>query len=322
MIEYRTTLGAVEGTQGGFRGVVTPFMVWTTIGDLKRGGFKERIAPGTFAKTLQERDIVFLWNHNTDMPMARSSVPEGQMGHLSLGENERTGLEADVPEPVDTDYAENLKKLANAGVVRGMSFGFEVIKDSWTDDQGRASDSTHGTQRTIHEVRLHEVSAVTFPAYETTSFSARDAVNAARGVGPARRAAMATYADVDTCECGSTSEYGAYCSACGEPMATLKPSGDFCTSCGSALDGERDSHVCESRDDPDGKEYAAMYQAVLLIDSGDIEGARAALVACIPVVSDSADTEDSGAGSATPDEDERAEMALLAEQIRIEMEMS
>jgi hypothetical protein len=64
------------------------------------------------------------------------------------------------------------------------------------------------------------------------------------------RDAKATYADIETCgECGATSQYGAYCGACGEPMRTPKTQGDFCTSCGAKLDdGNRDAHVCETRD--------------------------------------------------------------------------
>jgi hypothetical protein len=133
-------------------------------------------------------------------------------------------------------------------VVKGMSFGFEVIKDAWADDEGRASNASVGTQRTIHEVRLHEVSAVTFPAYESTEFSARDAISAARE----DRAAKASYSDVETCgECGATGQYGAFCGACGGSMDS--PSGSpsaFCTSCGSELGDDRSSHVCETRSEP------------------------------------------------------------------------
>jgi len=43
-----------------------------------------------------------------------------------------------------------------------MSFGFSVPRDgdSWSDD---------GKQRTLNEVRLHEVSIVAFPAYTGTA---------------------------------------------------------------------------------------------------------------------------------------------------------
>lgn len=173
--EYRTASAVPSADGDTVTGLVTPFSTETVIGDLKRGGFREQIAPGAFKKTLQERDIVFLWNHNADMPLARTSA-----GNLSLREAD-DGLHADAT-PVDTSYGADLVKLTRAGVVKGMSFGFEVVKDDWTDDDGRASNPQIGTHRTVHEVRLHEVSAVTFPAYESTKFGVRDAVNAARRI--------------------------------------------------------------------------------------------------------------------------------------------
>jgi HK97 family phage prohead protease len=239
-IEYRTVAGTATAASGTLNGLVTPFNSQTTIGDLKRGGFREQIAPGAFKKTLQERGSVFLMNHNSDMPLARTDVPAGNPGHMALVEESREGLKVTAI-PVDTSYGDDLLKLVKAGVVRGMSFGFEVVKDSWTDNDGNPSDSQRGINRTIQEVRLHEVSAVTFPAYADTKLSARDAITAARDT----RAAKATYSDLETCaECGATNQYGAFCGGCGEPMRSSKPSGDFCTSCGAELDSERDSHVC------------------------------------------------------------------------------
>jgi HK97 family phage prohead protease len=256
--------------------MVTPFSTETVIGDLKRGGFREQVAPGAFSKTLQERDIVMLFNHDTNMPLGRSSVHSGA-GSLTLEEDDKAGLMARCT-PVLTSYGRDLMDLTRAGVVKGMSFGFEVVKDSWTDPEGNPSDSMRGTNRTIHEVRLHEVSAVTFPAYPTTTLSARDVISAARE----SRAAKATYADLDTCgECGSENEYGSFCSNCGKPMNPASSTGNFCTSCGQELDdSSRASHVCAIRG-----------------------------------------IEDTEAGSATSDDEgERADLALLAEQIRIEME--
>lgn len=193
MIEYRTVGGSATASEGVLNGLVTPFNVWTTIGDVKRGGFKERVAPGTFAKTLQERDVVLINAHDTSQPMARTSIREGA-GSLTLTEDPAAGLRARAL-PVDTSYARDVMACADAGVTRGMSFGFEVVKDEWTDDAGRPSDSQRGTQRTIREVRLHEVTTTAFPAYETTQLSARDTINAARGVQEARADGPLPYAD-------------------------------------------------------------------------------------------------------------------------------
>lgn len=195
MIEFRSVTGTASDTDGTLTGMVTPFGVETTIGDLKHGGFREEVAPGTFTKTLQEHDVVLIHNHDTAMPMARTSVPEGQPGHLSLAQ-EADGFTA-TGVPVDTSYARDVMECARAGIL-GMSFGFEVTKDDWFDDQGRASNPQAGTKRVIREVKLHEVSTTAFPAYTATmgTVSARDAVNAARG-GEERKTAPKPYGDVE-----------------------------------------------------------------------------------------------------------------------------
>ncbi len=242
-IEYRTdagTLISAVAEDDEIEGLVTPFNVRTQIGDIDRGGFNEEIAPGAFTKTLQERDVVLLFQHNTSMPLARTSVTSGP-GSLSLTPDAAVGLRAR-SKPVDTTYGRDLMALTRAGVVKGMSFGFEVIKDSWTDANGQPSDEKRGVNRTVLEVRLHEVTATAFPAYETTELSARSSIAAARGLED--RAAVATYEDLATCECGAEDQYGTYCAACGKPMRGEDPpssESEYCTSCGSPL------HVAEGR---------------------------------------------------------------------------
>jgi hypothetical protein len=51
------------------------------------------------------------------------------------------------------------------GDVSQMSFAFETIKDSWNKDR---------TVRELREVKLHDVSIVTYPAYEETSAEIRN----------------------------------------------------------------------------------------------------------------------------------------------------
>jgi NADH pyrophosphatase NudC (nudix superfamily) len=93
----------------------------------------------------------------------------------------------------------------------------------------------------VREADLPELSVVTFPAYTDTSVNARDAVSAAREA----RAAVATYADLDTCaECGATHQYGAYCGDCGEAMTDAAATNKFCTTCGQELGDDRANHVC------------------------------------------------------------------------------
>ena len=55
------------------------------------------------------------------------------------------------------------------GDVNQCSFGFEILKEEYAvRDDG-------GSHWTIIDLRLHEVSVCTFPAYPTTSVSARSA---------------------------------------------------------------------------------------------------------------------------------------------------
>ena len=124
-------------------------------------GFTERIAPGAFTRTLKARNEVkaFL-NHNTDVVLGSTRA-----GTLKLVQDER-GLLAEINLP-DTTAGRDLAVSVKRGDVSGMSFGFNIPKggDEWSDD---------GTQRTLKEIALAEVSPVTgFPAYRATSASVR-----------------------------------------------------------------------------------------------------------------------------------------------------
>ena len=124
--------------------------------------FIERIAPGAFSRSIRNRrkDIRMYVNHNSDLLLASK-----RSGTLRLEEDEHgLRVEADLP---DTSYARDLRALMQAGVVDKMSFGFTVPRggDTWSED---------GSERTLKQVMLHEVSVVTgFPAYEATQAAVR-----------------------------------------------------------------------------------------------------------------------------------------------------
>lgn len=175
-LEIRSIVGpeSIDASdEGVIFGLAIPYNQETTIGDMRSGGFREQIAPGSATKSLREADIVALFNHDSGKPLGRTSA-----GNLTL-KNTARGVEPEL-KPVDTTYGQDLAKLVRSGVVKGWSFGFEVVKDDWTDDEGKPSNEYSGTNRTIREMKLIEVSPVTFPAYEQTQISSRDAVNAAR----------------------------------------------------------------------------------------------------------------------------------------------
>lgn len=122
------------------------------------GGFVETITPGAFKRSLDSRnDVKLLVNHDSGRVLAST-----RSGTLRLSED-AIGLkvEADLPNTTDgRDMAELLRR----GDLSSMSFGFSVIKDSWSSD---------GTERALKSVRLFETSIVAFPAYQATEATVR-----------------------------------------------------------------------------------------------------------------------------------------------------
>jgi len=127
------------------------------------GGFVERIKPGAFTETLKEKrsDPRLLWDHNSQYVLGRRSA-----GTLMLEEDAK-GLRFDATLP-DTTYARDLQVLMERGDVREMSFGFNVLRDEWSDLDKPV------LKRDVLEVRLIEISIVSFPAYPQTSVNLRD----------------------------------------------------------------------------------------------------------------------------------------------------
>ena len=112
-----------------------------------KGTYTETIKPGAFKKTLQEQDDVrFLINHD-GIPLARSSS-----GTLKLEEDEY-GLfvqaDLDPNNPKVAEVASAMKR----GDLNEMSFAFAAIRDDFS-----------GEKRDVQEVRLFDVSVVTYPA--------------------------------------------------------------------------------------------------------------------------------------------------------------
>ena len=121
--------------------------------------FREVIAPGAVTRSLKSRnEIKAFVNHDTNLVLGSTRA-----GTLRLSDDERGVLsEIDLPE---TTYGRDLSVSIQRGDVTGMSFGFSVVKDKWSEAY---------SERTIHELRLHEVSVVTgFPAYRQTTAAVR-----------------------------------------------------------------------------------------------------------------------------------------------------
>lgn len=132
------------------------------------GWYDEIIADGALADT-DLRDVRFLINHNTDMiPLARSRNNNANSTmQMEVVEGHGMTIRVDL----DTENNAEAKSLYSAverGDISGMSFMFRVDEDIWED-----IDTDHPT-RTVRGIsKVFEVSAVTFPAYEATSITAR-----------------------------------------------------------------------------------------------------------------------------------------------------
>lgn len=135
------------------------FAVFNSIYEIFSGA-TESIAPGAFSQTLGN-DIRALIDHETRLVLGRNKA-----GTLTLREDSR-GLWGDIRiNPNDQD-AMNLYERVRRGDVDQCSIGFNIIRE---DFEVREDGRVHWT---ILEIDLHEVSVVTFPAYEDTSVSAR-----------------------------------------------------------------------------------------------------------------------------------------------------
>lgn len=126
------------------------------------GGFNELVARGAAKKSAEEADVRLLVNH-AGVPLARTKSNTMTLESDDIGLRVRAALD-----PSNPAVAE-LRSAMARGDLDEMSFGFRVLRDEWSADYA---------ERTIREVKLYDVSLVTFPANPAT-------VAQMRATGPA-----------------------------------------------------------------------------------------------------------------------------------------
>jgi uncharacterized protein len=132
------------------------------IGDMFHGLFTERIMPGAFSKSIQKDDVRALVNHDANQLLGRT-----KSGTLTLREDS-DGLYYEI-HPPDTSAARDVIESIKRGDMDGSSFGFSVPEggDNWVKGED-------GKQlREVREVKLYDISPVTYPAYPSTSVAMR-----------------------------------------------------------------------------------------------------------------------------------------------------
>lgn len=134
------------------------------------GDFDEVIDSGALDKA-DLTDVRFLVNHDVSkVPLARSRRNNGNS--TMWLKVDKKGMEIDVA--LDTENNAEAKALYSAvqrGDITGMSFMFAIDDEEWED-----LESDHPTRHIRAISKVVEVSAVTFPAYESTEINARSKV--------------------------------------------------------------------------------------------------------------------------------------------------
>lgn len=124
---------------GTFRGIASIYGVEDHGNDM--------IMKGAFTKTLSENATVpLLWQHRSSDVIGEVTLKEWQGKVMADGT-----LDMEDPDVVNKYYGKMKRKL-----VKGLSIGFQVIKDTWINEEGKSI-------RQILELKLWELSVVTFP---------------------------------------------------------------------------------------------------------------------------------------------------------------
>lgn len=130
------------GEDGSFTGIASVYGVEDLGGDI--------IEKGAFKKTVAENpEVVILWQHDPSEVIGKGKVRE---------EGSKIMLDAklDLEDPIGQKAHRKLKSK----LIKGLSIGFQTIKSKWEEleEEGKSR-----LIRRIQELKLWEVSVVTFP---------------------------------------------------------------------------------------------------------------------------------------------------------------
>jgi uncharacterized protein len=130
--------------QGTFTGMASVFSNIDLGGDV--------VEPGAFTRSLQHKngEVPILYQHDTRSPIGLGRVRETKAGLEITGEL-----------VMQTSKAQEAYALMKRGVLKGLSIGFDVVRDTVSNGI-----------RHLHELKLYEVSVVTFPMNESALVTA------------------------------------------------------------------------------------------------------------------------------------------------------
>lgn len=162
---YSFEIRAEQNDEG--TGIVTGRpIVYNSKTDL--GFFDEVIEQGAL-NGADLKDVRFLVNHDiSKIPLARSRNNNANSTMQMTLDDQGMLIRVNLDIKNNSD-ARNLYSAIERGDISGMSFMFRVDDEEWTE-----LESEHPTRHVRKISDVVEVSAVTFPAYESTSINVRN----------------------------------------------------------------------------------------------------------------------------------------------------
>jgi len=108
------------------------------------GWFEERIDKGAFDDVLND-DVVALFNHDANLPLARTTATgEGKL-ELFLNDKGDLGYRFKTPNTqLGKDLAENIR----SGIVKQSSVAFTIEEESW-----KLADSSNGLDKNVRTIK-------------------------------------------------------------------------------------------------------------------------------------------------------------------------
>lgn len=139
--------------EGTFEGILSPY------GNVDGGN--DVVKAGAYAKTLKDQGLErpLLWQHRSDTPIGKLTLDDRTDGLWCKG-----SLLMALPE------AQKAYLLIKARIVKGLSIGFESVKDS-----------VEAGVRYLSEIKLYEGSIVTFPMNEAALITSVKKAGEAKG---------------------------------------------------------------------------------------------------------------------------------------------
>jgi HK97 family phage prohead protease len=138
-------------------------------------GWTETTVRGAADKSVAEQDDVYLFFDHEGLPLAATKA-----GTLTL-ESDKIGLYNDGRPDPRSQYSMEIVNRIERGELDAESYAFKVMRQEWNEDY---------TERRILEVKLYDVSVVSFPANPATVVQVRSAVS------PRMAEAQAILADI------------------------------------------------------------------------------------------------------------------------------